>query len=267
LTGPLSGLRVVNTRAVEQAPELDRLLLLRGAIPVAFPCIAIAPPLDCAGLDRELHKLAQGQFDWLLLTSANAVEAVVSRLSGPGALVPPATNIGVVGPVTAAAVQNRFGIEPTFEPSVATGAELARTIPIQAGERVLIPSSDLARTDGVEILRNRGAIVTVINAYRTVPGGGGADLPQLLSTGEIHALTFCSPSAVARFCERLQPHRDTLGTAQNLPAACIGTSTQAAAKSAGFVRSACPERHTIEDLVDLLEQMLSAQTIGGSRWL
>ena len=39
----LQDLRVVNTRSRDQAGELNELLRAAGAIPLAYPCIAIAP--------------------------------------------------------------------------------------------------------------------------------------------------------------------------------------------------------------------------------
>jgi len=56
----LAGKRVVNTRAAHQAAELDDLLRGRGAVPVSYPCIAIAPPADPAPLDAALRDAAAG---------------------------------------------------------------------------------------------------------------------------------------------------------------------------------------------------------------
>ena len=81
MTSPLAGKRVVNTRAVHQSAELDRLLRDHGAVPLSFPCIAIGPPADAAPLDAALGRLAEGSFEWVVFTSANTVEAVAVRLS------------------------------------------------------------------------------------------------------------------------------------------------------------------------------------------
>jgi len=76
----LEGAWVVNTRSPKQARELDVLLEERLAHPLPYPCIDIAPALDTAPLDTALRQAAAAAFDWLVFTSANAVEAVEARL-------------------------------------------------------------------------------------------------------------------------------------------------------------------------------------------
>jgi len=72
---------VVNTRALSQAGELDRVLEAHGATPLSFPCIAIGPAPDVATLDGAIGRLGEGGFDWVVLTSVNTVEAVAERLA------------------------------------------------------------------------------------------------------------------------------------------------------------------------------------------
>ncbi len=76
----LRGKRVVNTRSLDQALELDALLLQRGALPLSYPCIGIAPSQNPAALDSALKDLAAGRFDWLVFTSSNAVRAVANAV-------------------------------------------------------------------------------------------------------------------------------------------------------------------------------------------
>ena len=76
MSSALAGKSIVNTRAVHQARELDDLLIARGAIPLAYPCIAIAPPEESAALEAELERLARGYYHWLALTSVNTVETL-----------------------------------------------------------------------------------------------------------------------------------------------------------------------------------------------
>ena len=80
MSGPLAGRRIVNTRAANQAAELDTLLRAAGAIPVSFPCIAIEPVADPGPLDAALRMMFDGAYDWVLFTSVNTVRAVESRL-------------------------------------------------------------------------------------------------------------------------------------------------------------------------------------------
>src|SRR4029077_224655 len=74
---PLAGRNILITRASEQTESLVRELEARGAKAVLSPMVAFHPPHDFAPLDAALRGLRS--FDWLLLTSANAVRALVDR--------------------------------------------------------------------------------------------------------------------------------------------------------------------------------------------
>jgi len=259
MTGSLSGLRVVNTRAAHQAAALDRLLLERGATPIAYPCIAIIPPTETAELDRDLHKLAGGEFDWLVFTSANTVIALASRLDELGMRVPAdgQMRVAAVGPATARSACELLGVAPALVPDTHTGVELARAIPMRQGERVLLPLSKIADEDVARGLRERGAEVTESTAYRTVIGHGGADLTRLLPAGEVDALTFCSPSAVDGFIKRLAREGGSLEIASALPVICIGPSSHSAAVQQGFTSVTTATTHTLEGLVAALDESVS----------
>ena len=98
----LAGKRIVITRAALQSEELVRELSARGAIPVMLPLVSFAGPDDFAPLDRAI--VGMQQFDWLVLTSAQAVRAVVQRaedLGQPLLAVGSRLQVACVGPVTA----------------------------------------------------------------------------------------------------------------------------------------------------------------------
>jgi len=268
MTGSLSGLRVVNTRAEHQAAALDELLIERGAIPVSYPCIAIGLPEDPWDLDSALGPLVEGRFDWLVLTSANSVTALESRLTALGlpARLRSWTRIAAVGPTTAAAVQELFGVEPVVVPSTHTGIELYRAIPVERDQSVLLPRSEIGRDDVEVSLQFRGARVRTVVAYRNVTGEGGDDVPALLSAGKIDVLTFCSSSAVHGFVNRLETEGGSLVTATQLPAACMGPTTYGSAISHGFTEAMYPARQTLEGLLDVLDQLISVVAQGGNRW-
>ena len=78
---PLTGKRIVNTRATHQSSRFSSLLQNHGAEVIEYPCIAIAPPEDDAPLRRALAN--RDAFDWLVLTSANTVLALASLLPQP----------------------------------------------------------------------------------------------------------------------------------------------------------------------------------------
>src|SRR5512134_3424373 len=72
------GRTVLVTRAPGQAGEFSRLLRERGADVVEVPTIEILPPESWEPADRAIERLPG--YDWLILTSTNAVERFLDRV-------------------------------------------------------------------------------------------------------------------------------------------------------------------------------------------
>lgn len=243
---PLAGKRIAVTRAQHQAPPLEALIRHFGGSPVAYPCIAIAPPTDPRPLEDCLRGLSE--FDWLLLTSGNTVSAIAERLSALDIrLAESSIKVAAAGPATAAEARDQLARQVQHVPAEYGAGQLARSLPLGEPCRILLPQSDLAGALTAEVLRARGAHVTNVVAYRTVMAEGGADLPALISRGEVDALTFTSPSAVDFFRRRCPT-----SAALQLPAACIGSSTSAAAREHGFSRLIRPDQPALSDMIAAL---------------
>src|SRR4051812_17421697 len=75
---PLTGWRILTTRASKQAGGLSRPLEELGAEVIEIPTIEIRPPHSYEPLDAALRDA--GNYDWLILTSVNGVEALFERL-------------------------------------------------------------------------------------------------------------------------------------------------------------------------------------------
>jgi len=268
MSGSLAGLRVVNTRAVHQAEELDVLLRDRGAIPVPYPSIAIDPPADASVLDEALDRLCAGLFDWLVLTSSNSVQAIASRLQDRGVALPIAipARVAAVGPATAEEATRLLGMVPSLISTIHYGASLVTELPLKSGTSVFLPGSEIARPEVAEGLRQRGANVTSITVYRTVTGEGGMDVPGMLAERQIDALSFCSPSAVEGLVCRFENEGGSLADATMLPAACIGPTTLASAQEHGFALATGAKTHTLEGLIAALDRLLSSQPRGENPW-
>ena len=267
IRSPLEGVWVVDTRSARQAHELRGLLEDRLACPVSYPCIDIAPVLDPAPLDAALHRAASGEYDWVVFTSSNAVEAVETRLRATG--VAPArlgaARLAVVGPGTAGAVAERFGLAVDLCPREYTSEALAVELLAAGATRVLVPQAEKARDTLARILgESAGVQVEPVTAYRTVMGSGGADLPGLLRGGRIDAVVFASPSALDNMALRLEREGGDWADLQKVCVACIGPVTAAAAERRGLVAGVVPEEHTIEALVESLEHYFRQRAgIGG----
>lgn len=250
----LSGVRVVNTRADHQAPSLTSLLEAHGAEVLHYPAITIEPIRDNPDLDAALRAAVDGAFEWIVLTSSNTVHAVVERLKelgfDPKSLS--VAKIAAVGPATAETIQQELGLDVSVLPEEFVAEALAKAIPVQAGERVFLPQSDIARSVLAEKLEEAGAQVTRIDAYRTVIGRGGVPLPEYFWRGDVDAILFTSASTVHNFMRRLKRENGSGSMLVDVVVGCIGPVTADAAIAHDLPVKVVPDEHTIEGLVTAL---------------
>ncbi len=101
----LAGRRVLVTRAAHQAGKLSEGLRTLGAEPVEVPLLEIRPPASFDPLDASIRQF--GKYDWLILTSANAVRALADRAAALGVqlLQPFTMKVAAIGEATAAAAR------------------------------------------------------------------------------------------------------------------------------------------------------------------
>jgi uroporphyrinogen-III synthase len=247
---------VVDTRSPRQAPELDVLLEERGACPLPYPCIDVAPALDPAPLEDALTRAAAGAFDWLVFTSANAVEAVEGQLgrSGIAAKQMNPISVAAVGPATAAAVAERLGLAVALCPQEHVAEALAEELVARGARRVLVPQAERAREVLVRILVENGVQTDAVVAYRTVLGSGGVDVPGLLREGRVDVVVFASPSAVENMAVRFGREDGDWDALKRVCIACVGPVTAVAAERRGLDVHVRSSEHTMKNLVDSLEQ-------------
>src|SRR6185369_11227976 len=110
---------------------------------------------------------AAGEFDWVIFTSANGVQAFFAELRSQGA---DARRLGrarvaAIGPATAERLR-AVGIEPDLVPEEYRGEAVADAIARGHGGRlqgvsVLLPRAEVAREALPEMLNALGARVTV----------------------------------------------------------------------------------------------------------
>jgi uroporphyrinogen-III synthase len=249
--GELAGRRILVTRRPEQARSLVEGLTRRGAEVVLVPLIALGPPEDPGPFDQALLRLAS--YDWLVFTSANAVEAVRERLEARGLAptLPGSARIAVVGPSTAAAVEEHFaGAAVTLQPAAefrAEGLLAAFDATDLAGRRILVPQSDRARDTVTRGLRGRGGQVDAPVAYRTLGAEGAASALQEALAGGLDFVTLASPSAVEAFVLAAGP------ASPGIPAAVIGPITERAARQAGLDVRVVASPATVDGLLDALD--------------
>jgi uroporphyrinogen III methyltransferase/synthase len=254
---PLFGRRVLVTRPREQAAELvDRLVAL-GAEAIEAPVIRIAPPEDRAPLLAAAATPAA--FDWVVFTSANAVEAFLKAVLEGGrdvrALKGP--KLCTVGTGTAEKLA-QYGVKVDLIPEEFRAEGVVKAIagagPVE-GLRVLLPRADIGREVVADELRRAGAIVTDVVAYRTVLEDTlperDPDVYGMLLQAQIDVVTFTSASAVRGFA-RLYGAEQAADLLKNTVVAVIGPTTADAARQVGIPVTVQPSTFTIPALVDAI---------------
>lgn len=217
-------MRVVLTATAVSAEPLAAALAAEGFEVETCPLVAVealpGPPLRAAG------------YDWLLLTSRNAVEPLLERLEGA------LPRVAVVGPGTAEALR-ASGVEPDVVAGVSTQEGLAAALPRPAG-RVLFAGAEGARD---VLVRELGA--DFVPLYRTV-----GLRPERFPSADVVVLA--SPSAARSFA--------ALGI--DGPCVSIGPVTSGEARTLGLRVVAEAETHDREGVVQAVK--LAASTAGSS---
>lgn len=242
---PLSGARVVVTRASAQADGLRAALAELGADVLTLPALRIEPAADPL-LRSALDEIAR--HDWIVFTSQNAVAVVwdALRRAGGDARALAGRRIACVGRATRDALLTR-GLAADVVPSrfVAEGVlDALRARADVGGARVLYLAAAGAREVLPEGLRALGCAVTVLPVYRSVATGAASEeLCAALDAGEVAATTFASASAVRGFVEAVGAER-----ARRAPGVSIGPVTTQALQAAGITVGAEAAEPSVEAL-------------------
>jgi uroporphyrinogen-III synthase len=202
---PLTGRRVLVTRAAHQAGKLSDGLRALGAEPVEVPVLKIRPPASFEPLDAALQQF--DSYDWLILTSANAVHALVERATALGIALsqPSSLQVAAVGEATASAAR-KAGLQVAFVPEAYVAESLVEGL-LQSlqyrtsSQRILLARAAVARDVIPDALRTADAVVDVVDAYRNLlPDAAPELLRQALRSG-LDAATFTSSSSATHLAE------------------------------------------------------------------
>lgn len=258
VTSPLAGKTVVVTRAAAQSGRLVEELSERQAKVKLIPVVTFAPPEDFAALDAVLARM--DSFEWILFTSANAVQAVDRRrreLGIESSARMSQVRAAAVGPATAEEAEHA-GFSVEYVATNHSGSGLAEELGEEmAGKSVLLPRSDRASAELPTILRRSGAVVTEVVAYRTLPPSESEreKATECLKEG-VDGVLFFSPSAVHNFFELVGGERMRALQGRAVMVA-IGPTTARALSGAGFQRIARAADTTPEAIVEALEGHLA----------
>ena|SRR5579883_2053732 len=235
---PLSGKTVVITRAASQSAELRSALEDLGARVIECPTIHIVPPTSWRPVDDAIRRLAT--YNWLLFTSANAIEQFMDRMGQRRPSIP----IAVVGSATGKKLEE-WGLKASLVPKDFRAEGLLEAFPENlVGTRILFPRAEVARELLPDELRRRGATVDIVTVYRTVKALSGG-IGEILETERVDCIVFTSPSTIPE-----DLHMLPTGTAL----AVIGPVTREAAQLLGLKPDIVPVESTAQGLIAAIEK-------------
>jgi uroporphyrinogen-III synthase len=261
---PLSGLRILVGRARHQASALSSGLRELGAEVLEIPFIEIRKPRSYKPLDSALKKLHD--YDWLVLTSVNGVDAVWERLHKLRLTKRQLKRlkIAAIGPATKKAIEKR-GIKVNVVPEEYVAESVVESLRDQvAGKRVLLARAKVARDVIPRELRKLGAEVDVVEAYETViPQSSRTRLRATLkdSKRRPHVITFTSSSTVRNFVALLgdvwrgRPRPRKASPLDGVRFASIGPITSSTLRELGLPVDIEATQYTIPGLIKALARV------------
>jgi len=215
---------VVVTRDESADGPLSRELRSLGLEVLSWPAVSVTPadpePLKAALADLQ-------SFGWLVFASRHAVAAVLGHVRK----APTGVRIAAVGQATALTLRQR-GWPVDLVPEEASSGALVAAFAAQwrgseSGVRVLYPASSRALPTIAAGLKELGAVVVQVEAYRTE--SAALDVTECrarIARGGLGAVTFASPSAVTELA-RLLGESDFARLLDEAPPVAIGRTTAA----------------------------------------
>src|SRR5580692_4023795 len=203
---PLAGTRILVGRARHQAGSLSASLRSLGAAVIEIPFIEIRKPHSYQSLDTALQNIKT--YDWLILTSANGVEAMWARVRKLRITRRNLKHlqIAAIGPATKKAIV-KHGLKVKMVPEEYVAESVVKRLRDEVkGKRIVLIRAKVARDVIPEELRAAGAEVDVVEAYETVlPEKSRKRLATLMkSARRPHVVTFTSSSTAKNFAELLR---------------------------------------------------------------
>jgi uroporphyrinogen-III synthase len=223
---------------------------------MAIPSIEIRPPRSYRPLERALRRI--DSYNWLVLTSANGVEALFSRLRRLRLSLRSLKHLQVaaIGPATKAEAERR-GLRVQVMPAEYVAESVVRSLRRRVkGKRVLLVRARVARDVLPKALRRAGARVEVVEAYRTVaPPRSKRRLRAALRKRRPHWVTFTSSSTARNFALLVGANR-MRAALKGIRVASIGPVTSSTLRELGLRVTVQARKYTIPGLV---QAMVSAE--------
>ncbi len=251
---PLFGKRILVTRARSQASKLVEKLENLGAEVLEYPSIKIVPLHDTKPLDKALENIAK--YDWMVLTSSNAVRGVGERMVDLGidSRVFAHMKFAVNGPSTANAL-SELGIMADLMPSQYLARELVDSLKkeIPTPQKVLFPRSEIGRETLAKGLRDIGSTVDEITAYSTESPEDTGELAAKAYEEGVDFTTFTSSSTVKNLVNLMCGNPDLINTSKTV---IIGPITAQTARELGVNVDLQAEEQSTDGIVKAITKHL-----------
>ena len=250
---PLFGQKIGITRPTGQAePQIQRAFEL-GAQPVLMPAIRIEPIDDWSDVDVTLRRL--NEFDWLVFTSVNGVQAFFDRLweTGSDARQISGIKIATIGSSTAEALA-KYHLRADLIPNEFRAEALAKVMaPHVAGQNVLWARASRGREVLPQELTKAGATVTELVVYQNIDAESLSDEAlNSLGNSQLDWIGLSSPSIARRIADLL-PSAAKSQFGKTLRIASISPVTSAAAKDVGLPIDAEATTYTWDGIFEAIE--------------
>jgi len=253
--------RILVGRARHQSSALSAGLHSLGADVIEIPFIEIRKPRSYKPLDSALSRLAE--YDWLILTSVNGVDAFFerSRKLGLSKISFRDLKLAAIGLTTKKAIE-KHGLRVNVVPKDYIAESVVESLRGRVrGKRVLLARAKIARDVIPRELRKMGARIDVVEAYEIIiPKSSERLLRAVLVDPDRrpHMITFTSSSSVRNFVALLSG-RDAVPLAQLLNGirfASIGPVTSATLRDLGLIPHIEAAEYTIPGLISAIRSSL-----------
>ena len=248
---PLADRTIVITRARAQAREFAAQLEAYGARIVFCPTIEIVEPESYALVDQAIDNLYG--YDWLIFTSANAVDFFLRRLAALDHDISELDELRVcaVGTATAERLTDAHVHVDVVPAEFKAEGVFAALENFLGGHdqfdrlNFLIPRAAVARDFLPKALAAVGARVDAVPVYRTVAPQTTerARVEALLVGGAVDCITFTSSSTVKNFAQLFDTN-DLSALLKGVRVACIGDITAQTAAEYGLAPDILPPEST-----------------------
>jgi hydroxymethylbilane synthase len=243
--GPLKGKTIAVTQAVTQNSRQIDLIRQLGGTANAFPMISIKPLMNDRLFKQQVADPAK--YEFIIFSSMNSVRLfneLCKKAGIPRDCFQSAT-FCAVGSTTADSLRAR-GFKVDVVPASFSQEGLVKALPADlTGKNILIPRAKRVRGLLKEVLEKRGAQVTLLVLYETVPAAGTQE-----ALGPCDFITFTSPSCVNNF---FRSH----ALPANTQTVCIGQVTAEALKKLEQPCHIVAEESTIEGMIRAVVRKLN----------